>query len=66
MQPLDGTDVTLSTSTHTLKLYGKSVFGGRVAASIKMAFSAKSGVTTRIAVRSEEVGLAALVVGSVA
>ena len=66
MQPLDGTDVTLSTSTHTLKLYGKSVAGRKVAAQVKMAFSAKSGVTTRIAVRSEDEGLAALVVGSVA
>ena len=66
MQPLDGTDVTLSTSTHTLKLYGKSVSGGKVAALVKMAFSAKSGVTTKVSVRTEEEGLAALVVASVA
>ena len=65
LQPLDGTDISLNTSTHTLKLYGKSVFGGKVAAMIKMAYSAKSGVTTKISVRSEEEGLPALVVSSV-
>ena len=66
LQPLEGTDVTLSTTTHTLKLYGKSVVGGRVAALIKMAFSAKSGVTVKVTVRAEEEGLAAAVVSSVA
>ena len=65
LQPLEGTDVTLSTTTHTLKLYGKSVVGGRVAALIKMAFSAKSGVTVKVTVRAEENGLAAAVVASV-
>ena len=66
LQPLEGTDVTLSTTTHTLKLYGKSVAGGRVAALVKMAFSAKSGVTVKVTVRAEEEGLAAAVVASVA
>ena len=66
LQPLDGTDVALSTSTHTLKLYGKSLGGGKVAALVKMAFSAKSGVTVKIDVRSEEDGVADLVVGSIA
>lgn len=66
MQALEGTEVALSTSTHTLKLYGKSVQGGRVAAQVRMAFSAKSGVTVKISARSEEEGLAALVVGGVA
>ena len=65
LQPLDGTDVTLSTSTHTLKLYGKTLGGGKVAALVKMAYSAKSGVTTKITVRSEEEGVPALLVGSV-
>ena len=54
-----------STSTHTLKLYGKTVSGGRVAAMVRMAYSAKSGVTTKISVRSEESKIAALVIGSV-
>ncbi|KAL8862233.1 MAG: hypothetical protein Q9178_001241 [Gyalolechia marmorata] len=65
LQPLDGTDVSVSTSTHTLKLYGKTLGGGKVAALVKMAYSAKSGVTTKITVRSEEEGVAALLVGSV-
>ena len=51
---------------HTLKLYGKTLGGGKVAALVKMAYSAKNGVTTKITVRSEEEGVAALLVGSVA
>ena len=66
MQPLEGTEVALSSSTHSLKLYGKSVSGGKVAGLIRMAYSAKSGVTVKVSVRSEESGLAALVVGGVA
>jgi coatomer subunit gamma len=66
MQPLEGTDVPVNQTTHTLKLLGKTVSGGRVIASIRMAFSAKSGVTTKITVRSEEEGVAALLVNSVA
>jgi len=66
MQPLEGTEIALSTSTHTLKLYGKSVTGGKVASTVRMAYSAKSGVTVKITARSEEEGLAALVVGGVA
>ncbi|KAL8778802.1 MAG: hypothetical protein Q9213_007237 [Squamulea squamosa] len=65
LQPLDGTDVSISTSTHTLKLYGKTLGGGKVAALVKMAYSAKSGVTTKITVRSEEEGVAALLISSV-
>lgn len=65
MQPLEGTDVALSTTTHTLKLYGKSITGGTVAAMVRMAYSAKSGVTVQIKCRSEEDGLAPLVVASV-
>ncbi|PNS19595.1 hypothetical protein CAC42_7439 [Sphaceloma murrayae] len=66
MQPLEGSEVALSPSTHTLRLYGKSVAGGKVAAQVRMAYSAKSGVTVKISARSEEEGLAALVVGGVA
>lgn len=65
MQPLDGTDVALSTSTHTLKVFGKSVKGGKVAANVRMAFSAKTGVTMKIVVRSEEESVATLVVAGV-
>jgi coatomer protein complex subunit gamma len=66
MQPLEGSEVVVTPSTHALKLYGKSVLGGKVAGSVRMAYSAKSGVTVKIEVRTEEEGLAALVVGSVA
>jgi coatomer protein complex subunit gamma len=66
LQPLEGTDVALSNTTHTLKLYGKTIPGGKVAATIRMAFSARTGVTMKIDARSEEEGVAALVVGSVA
>ncbi|KAH6706312.1 adaptin N terminal region-domain-containing protein [Leptodontidium sp. 2 PMI_412] len=66
LQPLEGTDVPINTTTHTLKLFGKTVTGGRVVANIRMAYSSKSGVTSKIVVRSEEEGVAALVVGSVA
>jgi coatomer subunit gamma len=66
LQPLEGTDVVLSNTTHTLKLYGKSVGGGRVCALVKMAFSAKSGVTVKVSVRADEEGLAAAVVSALA
>lgn len=66
LQPLDGTDVSLSTSTHALKLYGKTLGGGKVAALVKMAYSAKTGVTTRVSIRTEEEGVAAILVASVA
>lgn len=66
MQPLEGSEIALSTSTHALKLYGKSVSGGKVASVVRMAYSAKSGVTVKVSARSEEEGLASLVVGGVA
>lgn len=66
MQPLDGTDLTLSGSTHTLKLYGKSITGGKVASTVRMAYSAKSGVTVKISARTEENDLAGLIVSGIA
>jgi coatomer protein complex subunit gamma len=66
LQALDGTDVPVNTTTHTLKLFGKTVTGGRVAANIRMAYSSKSGVTCKITARSEEEGVAALIINSVA
>lgn len=62
LQPLEGTDVVLSNTTHTLKLYGKSVTGGRVAALVKMAFSAKSGVTVKVSVRTDEADLSGAII----
>ncbi|ETN44372.1 uncharacterized protein HMPREF1541_10552 [Cyphellophora europaea CBS 101466] len=66
LQPLEGTDVVLSNTTHTLKLYGKSVTGGRVAALVKMAFSKQSGVTVKVSLRSDEEGLAMSVLQALA
>ncbi|UPK90705.1 hypothetical protein LCI18_001640 [Fusarium solani-melongenae] len=66
LQPLEGTDVPVNQTTHTLKLLGKTVGGGRVVATVRMAFSSKTGVTTKITVRSEEENVATLVVASVA
>lgn len=66
LQPLDGTDVPVNPTTHTLKLLGKTVNGGKVIANIRMAYSTKSGVTTKITVRSEEEDVAAMVLASVA
>ena len=66
LQPLEGTDVPVNQTTHTLKLLGKTVNGGRVVANIRMAYSSKSGVTTKVTVRAEEENVAALVVASIA
>jgi coatomer protein complex subunit gamma len=66
LQPLDGSDVPLSNSTHTLKLYGKTINNGKVAVQVRMAYSAKSGVTVQIKARSDEDGVAAAVISSVA
>ena len=66
LQPLEGTDVAVSTSTHTLKLYGKTVGGGKVAAMVRMAYSARLGFNVQIKCRTEEEGVATLVVASVA
>ncbi|KEZ43059.1 putative coatomer subunit gamma [Scedosporium apiospermum] len=66
LQALEGTDVPVNQTTHTLKLLGKTVNGGRVISSIRMAYSAKSGVTMKIVVRAEEEDVAALVIASVA
>ncbi|EFX01883.1 coatamer subunit protein [Grosmannia clavigera kw1407] len=64
LQPLEGTDIPQSQTTHTLKLLGKTVGGGRVVATVRMAYSTKTGVTTKVTVRSEEEGVSALVVAA--
>ena len=66
MQPLDGSDVAVNTTTHVLKLLGKTVNGGRVVAQIRMAYSNKQGVALKATVRAEEEGVAAMVVGGIA
>ncbi|WEW60558.1 coatomer subunit gamma [Emydomyces testavorans] len=66
LQPLEGCEVVLSHSTHTLKLYGNSITGGKVAALVRLAYTAKTGVTTKVTVRSEEEGISPLVVAAIA
>ncbi|EPS42657.1 hypothetical protein H072_3377 [Dactylellina haptotyla CBS 200.50] len=66
LQPMEGTDVPMSTSSHALKLFGKTISGGKVIAMVKMVYSSKSGVTVKITVRSEESGVGQLVVSAVA
>ncbi|KAJ6264068.1 hypothetical protein Dda_0209 [Drechslerella dactyloides] len=61
MQPLEGTDVPLFTSTHVLKLFGKSISGGKVIAMVRMAYSTANGVTVQLTVRSEEADVGKLV-----
>ncbi|KAF8542222.1 putative coatomer subunit gamma [Trichophaea hybrida] len=66
LQPLDGSDVAVNTTTHNLRLFGKTVNGGRVVAQIRMAYSSKNGVALKATVRAEEEGVAAMVVGGIA
>jgi len=66
LQALEGSDVAVNTTTHNLKLFGKTVNGGRVVALIRMAYSAKSGVALKVTARAEEDGVAEMVAGSVA
>lgn len=66
MQPLDGSDVALNNTTHQLKLFGKTVGGGRVVARIQLAYSVKQGVALKAVVRAEEEGIARMVVLGIA
>ncbi|KAK6839580.1 coatomer subunit gamma-2 [Apiospora arundinis] len=66
LQALEGTDVPINQTTHQLKLLGKTVLGGRVVALVRMAYSSKSGVTTKVTVRSEEENVAQMMVDSIA
>ncbi|KAI5781005.1 adaptin N terminal region-domain-containing protein [Peziza echinospora] len=67
LQPLEGTDLVVgaASATHVLKLFGKTIGGGRVVASVKMAYSTKSGLAVKITARSEEEGVAERVAGGV-
>ncbi len=58
MTPVEGTDEATSNASHTLKLFGKSINGEKVAAIVKMAYSSKNGVTVKIQARAENESLA--------
>ncbi len=66
MQAIGGTDTPTSTSTHNMHLYARTLSGEKVAAVVRMAFSAKSGVTLKISARSESANAAADVAGGIA
>lgn len=55
----------VSQTSHQLKLLGKTVGGGKVVANVRMVYSSKTGVTTKIVVRSEEEDVAAMVAASI-
>ncbi|KAK7513257.1 adaptin N terminal region-domain-containing protein [Phyllosticta citriasiana] len=62
LQPLDGTDIVSSKYQHELKLYGKTIYGSWVAATVKILRLVDSGqIGVQVKVRSEEEGVAALV-----
>merc|ERR1712098_627979 len=46
--PLEGTDVPINTTSHTLKLFGKTVTGGRVVANIRMAIQPSQALQARL------------------
>jgi coatomer protein complex subunit gamma len=65
LQPLEGTELVMSSSMHSMKLSGQTIAGGKVVALAKMAFSQKSGVTLKLSARSPEIGDAQLVLDAV-
>ena len=65
LQPLEGTDSPSSPSTHTMKLSGRTIAGGKVVAMAKMAFSQRSGVTLKLSARSQDGSAAQLVLDAV-
>ena len=65
LQPLEGTATPFSNSTHTMKLSGRSTSGAIVLVLVKMAWSAKSGVTLQVSARSEDNNTAQLVIACV-
>ncbi|KAK9473129.1 adaptin N terminal region-domain-containing protein [Dipodascopsis tothii] len=66
MQALEGSDVPLSSSTHVLKIFGRTLTGKKVVAQVRMAYSAKTGVTLKITARGENENVVDLVVGGIA
>lgn len=60
MMPVEGTEIVTSGKNHTLKLFGKSICGGRLAAVVKFAASSK-GVMMKNVVKGEEAELVELV-----
>ncbi|KAK9449591.1 adaptin N terminal region-domain-containing protein [Limtongia smithiae] len=66
MQPLEGSETPMQNATHVLKLFARTLNGGKVVSMVRMAYSAKSGVTIKISARAEEEDVPRLVVGAIA
>ncbi|KAK9491342.1 adaptin N terminal region-domain-containing protein [Lipomyces doorenjongii] len=66
MQPLEGSETPLQNATHVLKLFARTLQGGKVVALVRMAYSAKTGVTLKISARAEDERVAHMVVGGIA
>ncbi|KAK7208395.1 vesicle coat complex COPI, gamma subunit [Myxozyma melibiosi] len=66
LQPLEGSELPLQAATHVLKLFGRTVQGGKVSALVRMAYSAKNGVTLKITAKSEEEVVAPMVAAAIA
>lgn len=65
LTPLESSDEITSTSTHTLKLFGKTLTGEKVIVQIKMAASQRTGVVVQCKARSGDEEVAELVAGFV-
>lgn len=65
LHPVEGKDVFNETS-HTLKLFGKSINGDRVAVLVKMVKSAKTGITLKATVKSDSEEIAESVLNGIA
>ncbi|ODQ63662.1 Coatomer, gamma subunit [Nadsonia fulvescens var. elongata DSM 6958] len=62
MMPLESSDVPVSTSQNTLKLFGKTVDGVKTVVQIRMIYSASNGVAIKIHTRAQEEAASALVI----
>ncbi|KAK9455975.1 adaptin N terminal region-domain-containing protein [Dipodascopsis uninucleata] len=66
MQPLEGSELPLESATHVMKLFARTLSGEKVAALVRMAYSAKTGVTLKISARAEDERVSQLVAGGIA
>ncbi|KAK9241196.1 adaptin N terminal region-domain-containing protein [Lipomyces kononenkoae] len=66
MQPLEGSDTPLQSATHVMKLFARTLQGSKVVALVRMAYSAKTGVTLKISARAEDERVAQMVVAGIA
>ncbi|ODQ78031.1 hypothetical protein BABINDRAFT_9638 [Babjeviella inositovora NRRL Y-12698] len=61
MLPLENSEV-VDGNSHVLKLFGKTIWGGKVGVSIRLAHNAAKGTLAKVEVRAEEENVAEMVV----